>query len=54
MDGRLAKMELVLADAREGMELIEQRTKKGMKDLREHIQDLHGRVLVSQVQPLLY
>ena len=52
MEARLAKVELAMADTREGLDLIEQDTEKGMKDLREHIQDLREGMLVSQVQPM--
>ena len=41
-----------MADTREGLDLIEQGMEKGMKDLREQIQDLHEGMLVSQVQPV--
>ena len=41
-----------MADTREELDLIEQGMKKGMKDLREQIQDLHEGMLVSQVQPV--
>ena len=40
MEARLAKMELAMADTREGLDLIEQGMEKGMKDLKEQIQDL--------------
>ena len=40
MEARLAKVELAMADTREGLDLIEQGMEKGMKDLREQIQDL--------------
>ena len=49
MEARLAKVELVMADTREGVDLIEQGMEKGLEDLREQIQDLRERVLVSQV-----
>ena len=52
MEARLAKAELAMADTREGLDLIEQGMEKGLEDLREQIQDLHERVLVSQVQPV--
>ena len=35
MDARLAKVELVMADTREELDLIEQGMEKGIKDLRE-------------------
>ena len=35
MEARLAKVELAMADTREGLDLIEQGMEKGMKDLRE-------------------
>ena len=35
MDARLAKVELVMADTREELDLIEQGMAKGIKDLRE-------------------
>ena len=47
MEARLAKVELTMADTREGLDLIEQGIEKGLEDLMEHIQDLHERVLVS-------
>ena len=52
MEARLAKVELAMADTREGVDLIEQGMEKGLELLREQIQDLHERVLVSQVQPV--
>ncbi|RVW58514.1 hypothetical protein CK203_110371 [Vitis vinifera] len=51
MEARLAKVELVMSDTREGLDLIES-MEKGLEDLREQIQDLRERVLVSQVQPV--
>ena len=50
MEARLAKLKLVLADTREGVDLIEQGMEKGLVDLREQIQDLREGVLGSQVQ----
>ena len=47
MEVRLAKVELAIADTREGLDLIEQGMEKGLEDLREHIQDLPTGVLVS-------
>ena len=52
MEARLAKVELVMADTREVVDLIEEDMEKGLDDLREQIQDLHERVLISQVQPV--
>ena len=52
MEARLAKVELAMADTREGVDLIEQGMEKGLEDLREQIQDLREGVLVSQVQPV--
>ena len=52
MEARLAKVELAMADTRGGLDLIEQGMEKGLEDLREQIQDLRERVLVSQVQPV--
>ncbi|WKA00569.1 hypothetical protein VitviT2T_018910 [Vitis vinifera] len=52
MEARLAKVELAMADTREGLDLIEQGMEKGLEDLREQIQDLREGVLVSQVQPV--
>ena len=49
MEARLAKVELAMADTREGVDLIEQGMEKGLEDLREQIQDLRERVLGSQV-----
>ncbi|KAL6317267.1 hypothetical protein AAG906_030020 [Vitis piasezkii] len=50
MEARVAKVELAMADTREGLDLIEQGMEKGLEDLREQIQDLRERVLVSQVE----
>ena len=50
MEARLVKVELAMADTREELDLIEQSMEKGLEDLREQIQDLRERVLVSQVQ----
>ena len=50
MDARLAKVELAMTDTREELVLIEQGMEKGLEDLREQIQDLRERMLVSQVQ----
>ena len=47
MEARLAKVELAIADTREGLDLIKQGMEKGFEDLREHIQDLPVGVLVS-------
>ncbi|RVX13467.1 hypothetical protein CK203_021102 [Vitis vinifera] len=52
MEARLAKVELAMANTREGLDLIEQGIEKGLEDLREQIQDFRERVLVSQVQPV--
>ena len=52
MEARLAKVELAMADTREGLDLIEQGMEKGLEDLREQIQDLREGVLGSQVQPV--
>ena len=52
MEARLAKVELAMADTREGLDLIKQGMEKGLEDLREQIQDLHEGVLGSQVQPV--
>ena len=52
MEARLAKVELAMEDTREGLDLIEQGMEKGIKDLKEHIQDLREKMLVSQVQPV--
>ena len=52
MEARLAKVELAMADTREGVDLIEQGMEKGLEDLREQIQDLREGVLISQVQPV--
>ena len=49
MEARLAKVELAMADTREGLDLIEQGMEKGLEDLKKHIEDLCERVLVSQV-----
>ena len=35
MEARLAKLELAMADTREGVDLIEQGMEKGLEDLRE-------------------
>ncbi|KAJ9693691.1 hypothetical protein PVL29_009579 [Vitis rotundifolia] len=50
MEARLAKVELAMADTREGVDLIEQGLEKGLEDLREQIQDLREGVQGSQVQ----
>ncbi|RVW87737.1 hypothetical protein CK203_043992 [Vitis vinifera] len=52
IEARLAKVELAMADTREGVDLIKQGMEKGLEDLREQIQDLHEGVLGSQVQPV--
>ncbi|RVX02929.1 hypothetical protein VitviT2T_020572 [Vitis vinifera] len=52
MEARLAKVELAMADTREGLDLIEQGMEKGLEDLREQIQDLREGMLISQVQPV--
>ena len=52
MEARLAKVELAMADTREGVDLIEQGMEKGLEDLREQIQDLREGMLSSQVQPM--
>ena len=52
MEARLAKVELAMADTREGVDLIEQGMEKGLEDLKEQIQDLLEGMLVSQVQPV--
>ena len=49
VEARLAKVELAMADTREGVDLIEQGMEKGLEDLREQIQDLREGVLGSQV-----
>ncbi|KAJ9705658.1 hypothetical protein PVL29_003632 [Vitis rotundifolia] len=54
MEARLAKVELAMADTREGVDLIEQGMEKGLEDLREQIQDLREGMLSSQVQPVLH
>ena len=52
IEARLAKVERAMADTRGRLDLIEQGMEKGMKDLRQQIQDLHEGMLVSQVQPV--
>ena len=54
METRLAKVELAMADTWEWVDLIEQGMEKGMKDLREQIQDLREGMLVFQVQLVLH
>ena len=54
MEARLTKVELAMVDTREELDLIEQGMEKGMKDLREQIQDLHEGMLVSQIHPVSY
>ncbi|XP_034677811.1 uncharacterized protein LOC117908316 [Vitis riparia] len=44
IEARLAKVELAMADTREGVDLIEQGMEKGLEDLREQIQDLRVQV----------
>ncbi|RVW76416.1 hypothetical protein CK203_056599 [Vitis vinifera] len=51
MEARLAKVELAMADTREGVDLIEQGMEKGLEDLREQIQDLREGVLGSVEVP---
>ena len=52
MEARLAKVELAMVDTREEVDLMEQSMEKGLKDLREQIQDLLEGMLVSQFQPV--
>ncbi|RVW84745.1 hypothetical protein CK203_046700 [Vitis vinifera] len=52
LEARLAKVELAMANTREGLDLIEQSMENGMKDLREQIQDLREGILISQIQPM--
>ena len=52
IEARLAKVELAMADTREGLDLIEQGMENGLEDLREQIQDLREGVLGSQVHPV--
>ena len=47
MEARLVKVELAMEDTRERLDLIEQDMEKGLEDLREQIQDLCEKVLVS-------
>ena len=47
MEARLTKVELAMADTREGVNLIEQGMEKGLEDLGEQIQDLREGVLGS-------
>ena len=47
MEAMLVKVELAMVDTREGVDLIEQGMEKGLKDLREQIQDLSEGVLGS-------
>ena len=54
MEAMLTKVELAMADTWERLDLIEQGMEKGIKDLKEHIQDLREEMLVSQVQPMSY
>ena len=49
METRLAKVELAMVDTHQALDSIEQGMEKRMKDLREQIQDLLERMLVSQV-----
>ena len=49
MEARLTKVEIVMANTWEGVDLIEQDMEKGLKDIREQIKDLYEGVLVSQV-----
>ncbi|RVW57775.1 hypothetical protein CK203_111604 [Vitis vinifera] len=48
MEARLAKVELAMADTREGVDLIEQGMEKGLEDIREQIQDLREGVLAHK------
>ncbi|RVW66445.1 hypothetical protein CK203_065191 [Vitis vinifera] len=50
MEARLAKVELAMADTREGVDLMS-KAWKGLEDLREHTKTF-ARVLGSQVQPV--
>ncbi|KAJ9689560.1 hypothetical protein PVL29_014977 [Vitis rotundifolia] len=52
IEARLAKVELAMADTREGVDLIEQGMEKSLEDLRDQIQDLREGMLSSQVQPV--
>ena len=52
MEAGLAKVELVMANTREVVDLIKQGMEKGLEDLREQIQNLLEGVLGSQVQPV--
>ena len=47
MEAMLTKVELAMADTWERLDLIEQGMEKGIKDLKEHIQDLREGMLVS-------
>ena len=47
MEARLTKVELAMADTREGVNLIEQGMEKGLEDLGKQIQDLREGVLGS-------
>ena len=40
LDGRVAWLEVVMADTKEGMDLMEQSMEKAVEDLKVHIQDL--------------
>ncbi|RVW96754.1 hypothetical protein CK203_026062 [Vitis vinifera] len=51
MEARLAKVELAMADTREGVDLIEQGMEKGLEDLREQIQDF-ARGVESRMEAL--
>ena len=48
MEARLAKVELAMANTREGVDLIKQGMEKDLEDLREWIQDLREGMLVSK------
>ncbi|KAL6315224.1 hypothetical protein AAG906_037456 [Vitis piasezkii] len=54
MEARLAKVELAMADTREGLDLIEQGMEKGLEDLREQIQDRREGVLVVRQELSIY
>ena len=47
MEARLLKMEVVMADNRQVMYMLEQDIEKGLRDLREEIQDLLEWMLCS-------
>ena len=49
LDGQVARLELAMADTKEGLDLLEQSIKKGIEDLKGQIQDLQERMQCSPI-----